>query len=355
MADNGGDSAMLGVSGPAAAGILDRVSGGSVSELAPYSSTTTSLGGAEALVVRTDFLGGPGYDLVLPSSDRDTAWRELLDAGSGLGLKPAGSDALEALRIDRGRPAYGRELTQDFNPLEAGLEGYVSFNKECYIGQEVVARLNAYDKVQRRLVGLAWEGEYEPPPGAELRAGGRRVGVLTSVAASPRSPRPRRSRLRPPAARRAGGRAGDSRRRGGRRGADQGRPLSERRRRRASHEVRENPPSTTSTWPRIISASLVHRKATTLATSSEGDHPAQQRPTARLQHLVLDGEVVQGPRVHVAARDGVDRDSQGGELHGQVAGDGLQGRLGGAHREVEGQHPLGALAGDVDDVAAVGH
>ena len=66
-----------------------------------------------------------------------------------------GGEALEAVRIWRGVPAHGAELTEERNPLEAGLVRFVSFNKACYIGQEVVARLNAYDKVQRSLVGLS--------------------------------------------------------------------------------------------------------------------------------------------------------------------------------------------------------
>ena len=83
----------------------------------------------------------------------------------------------ERYRVEMGEPSFGHELTEDFNPLEAGLIDYISFNKGCYIGQEVVARLNTYDKVQRKLVCLAWDGVLE---GNQIGFQGKSVGVVTS-------------------------------------------------------------------------------------------------------------------------------------------------------------------------------
>ena len=62
------------------------------------------------------------------------------------------SSQFENLRILVGYPKFGNELTEEFNPLEALLDDHISFNKGCYIGQEVVARLNTYNKVQRQMV-----------------------------------------------------------------------------------------------------------------------------------------------------------------------------------------------------------
>ena len=63
-------------------------------------------------------------------------------------------EELERWRIAAGLPAAGHELTEDWNPLEAGLWDHVSFTKGCYVGQEVVARLRTYDKVSREIVRL---------------------------------------------------------------------------------------------------------------------------------------------------------------------------------------------------------
>lgn len=89
----------------------------------------------------------------------------------------------EALRIDAGVPTFGRDVTEDNNPLEAGLWDSVSFEKGCYVGQEVVARLRNYDKVMKQLCRIELPASF--PTGTKLLADGRDVGVLTSVAGPP--------------------------------------------------------------------------------------------------------------------------------------------------------------------------
>ena len=186
--DHSGESAMIGLAGPRAGDLLDSVGGHEASTLAPNTSAMAEIDGILVLVVRTDFLGAPSYDLVTPAEGARKTWERLLDIGAAFEARPIGTEALELLRIERGIPAHGRELTEDFNPLEANLKAHISFNKECYIGQEVVARLDTYDKVQRRLVGLAWACGYDPSPGADLTAGDRVVGTVTSSAAPLRGP-----------------------------------------------------------------------------------------------------------------------------------------------------------------------
>ena len=163
------------VIGPDAAGLLDRLTGGEASLLGPYAHQSIVIDGVEARLARTDFAGVPGYELIAPADLGETLWTAL---GAG-GAEPVGGDALETVRIWRGVPAHGAELTEERNPLEAGLVRFVSFNKACYIGQEVVARLNAYDKVQRQLVGLSWKAEGCPEKDT-LFAGERAVGELVS-------------------------------------------------------------------------------------------------------------------------------------------------------------------------------
>lgn len=180
--DVSGETALLSLVGPNAAALLGDACG--LNGLDVYESAAVSLGGVETTVVRTDFLKLPSYELITPSSGLDAVHEALLETGAVHGLAAIGDEALELLRIERGVPVQGRELTEDANPLEAGLIEHISFNKGCYIGQEVVARLNTYDKVQRTLVGLSWEASIAPDEGAELFADGKKVGVLTSAAVS---------------------------------------------------------------------------------------------------------------------------------------------------------------------------
>ena len=111
-------------------------------------------------------------DVIGDMSDRERIIEFLKNSGTQLE-----SNQFENIRIPLGFPKFGMELTEEFNPLEAGLIDHISFNKGCYIGQEVVARLNTYDKVQRKLVKLSWDGLLE---GNEIFSGGKVVGVITS-------------------------------------------------------------------------------------------------------------------------------------------------------------------------------
>lgn len=86
----------------------------------------------------------------------------------------------EYLRIHAGMGKIGHEWSLDYNPLEAGLLHLTSFTKGCYIGQEVVARLDSYNKVKQRVMGLSSDSEIIL--NSELFADGVKVGAITSVA-----------------------------------------------------------------------------------------------------------------------------------------------------------------------------
>ncbi len=122
-----------------------------------------------------------GYSVVGPADSFavvSTAVRDAVLARGGLSGDRA---AFETYRVLRGVPAAGHELTLDYNPLEAGLWDAVSFDKGCYVGQEVIARLRTYDKVSRVIVGLELgKPAALPEPGASILIDGRRAGALTS-------------------------------------------------------------------------------------------------------------------------------------------------------------------------------
>ena len=179
------ETSMLSVAGPGAASLLEATSDADISPIGRYDAVGTSVGGAETTLVRTDFLGLPGYDLITDTVDGERLWRTLLDAGRVAGIRPVGQEALNVVRVERGVPAYGRELGEDYNPLEARLLDHISFTKGCYVGQEVVTRLNTYKKVQKFLVGLRWQADDPPPAQAKLLLEGKQVGVLTSAATPP--------------------------------------------------------------------------------------------------------------------------------------------------------------------------
>lgn len=91
-------------------------------------------------------------------------------------------DELKLMRISAGLPAWGHELSDAVTPLEVNLLPAVSFDKGCYVGQEVIARQTNYDKITRRLVGLVF-GPDAPADveGARVQAPGRDGSVTSSV------------------------------------------------------------------------------------------------------------------------------------------------------------------------------
>ncbi len=170
------ETALLSVVGPSAGDLL----GPGVRSLGLYDACEIDIEGVLVRAVRTDALGTTGYDVLATASQAEEAWNAL----ARMGAVPMGEDAAETLRVEQGVPRYGRELGEEFNPLEAELLSSISFDKGCYIGQEVVVRLNTYDKVQKRLVGVALD-DGGPEPEARLEVDGKEVGFLTSVVDSP--------------------------------------------------------------------------------------------------------------------------------------------------------------------------
>lgn len=98
-----------------------------------------------------------------------------------------GEDAYDAFRIENGIPSDPNELNDFYNPHEAKIIDLVDFKKGCYIGQEVIARLDTYDKVQRHLVGLCFPELIETNEKFSLLDEELdEVGVVTSIAFSPK-------------------------------------------------------------------------------------------------------------------------------------------------------------------------
>lgn len=133
---------------------------------------------AEVLIGGTDPLAGGGLNIIAEADRIPDLWARLVAAG----VTPIGYAAYDRLRIEAGWPEYGREIVDAYNPLEAGLLNAVSFTKGCYIGQEVIARLDTYQKLKQHLMGLRFANAVETSVGAAIEMGGRVVGSVTSVA-----------------------------------------------------------------------------------------------------------------------------------------------------------------------------
>lgn len=101
------------------------------------------------------------------------------------GLPQAGELAMTVARVESGEPVMGRDVDESTIPQETGLvPDAVSFTKGCFLGQELVARIDSRGRVNRHLRGLAVTRNVLPPEGAEVWAGDRDAGRITSVSES---------------------------------------------------------------------------------------------------------------------------------------------------------------------------
>ncbi|HSL04580.1 MAG TPA: aminomethyltransferase family protein [Nitrospiraceae bacterium] len=177
---------LLLVSGPKTCATVSAAFGVEMSDLEPVSAIAAKIGGQTAFFLRTEETGEDDLEILLPTDTLPTAWERLMEAGAAYGINAVGDHAREALRIEAGLPKAGPDLNEEIVPPEANLEGKAfSLNKGCYPGQEVVARMDTYGNVRRKLVGLVMNGSIIPPRGAKLFSGDREVGWVSSATDSP--------------------------------------------------------------------------------------------------------------------------------------------------------------------------
>lgn len=181
LKDVSGETAVFAVYGPRAGEKLIQA-GFDAANLLLHHWRQAEIAGCTAYVHRTDPVAGDGYFVIGQEADRAVLWPHLLTTG----LAAADEAAFDFLRIEAGLPRYGRELTNEYIPLEADLWNDVSFKKGCYTGQEVIARMESRGKLAKKLVKLQ---PAEPVnAGDQLTANGKNAGVITSVAVGPDGP-----------------------------------------------------------------------------------------------------------------------------------------------------------------------
>lgn len=165
---------LLTVQGPQAEAVLTKL------DLpAPTEPLTVAQTEDEIYIVHQPRLGTDGFDLFIPI-DAMNAWRERLDTIAPRCQMPT----FEKARVLATIPQFGVDLTTDNFPPEGGLETRaISYTKGCYIGQEIIARIRTYGKVNKVLRGLSLEGA--AAIGDPVLHEGTPVGTLSSVCHEP--------------------------------------------------------------------------------------------------------------------------------------------------------------------------
>ena len=180
-----GETVMLTVQGARAPEIVRAALGDKTLNVERGRVLTARFKDADVTLVRATYTAEDGFDLFVKLSEAETLWRALVEVGA----RPAGFDALEVLRVEAGLPRYGVDSSDANVVLEVVDEAEaVSYTKGCYTGQEIIARIHWRGHVAKRLAGVIFARDAEPPDDSAVRSctEGREVGRITSTVFSPR-------------------------------------------------------------------------------------------------------------------------------------------------------------------------
>lgn len=149
------------------------------------SFTKVIVSGCEVVLCRTGYTGELGYELLPKWSDAEKVWNAIIDASQPFGGVVCGLGARDTLRTEMGYPLHGHELSLDITPVQASANWAVGWNKEYFVGSEVL-RAEKSDGPTRRLVGLKAIGRGIPRAHMRvLSIDGEEIGEVTSGTFSP--------------------------------------------------------------------------------------------------------------------------------------------------------------------------
>ncbi len=175
---------MIAVQGPKALELLTMVTRLELANMKYYSVKDASILGAVGVVSRTGYTGEVGYELVVPASETERIWKTLLEAGASHGIMACGLGCRDTLRLEAAMPLYGHELNESTDPLMAGLEFGVRFNKPEYTGKAALEQIKAAGLKMSR-VGLVLEGRRIAREESPVQLHGEVIGRVTSGTFSP--------------------------------------------------------------------------------------------------------------------------------------------------------------------------
>jgi folate-binding protein YgfZ len=182
--------AHLSLQGPVSSCAVGALLGDEATKLAMWEIAERTYQDDPLYVTRAAHCGEDGFDVFVPSAKAASLWAALSQHRSEFAVHSVGWDALNVRRVEAGIPWWGEELGSSIVPLEARLESAIHFRKGCYVGQEIIARIEARGHVNNLLAGFFIHGETLPPRGAEVHADGKKAGELRSAVHSLRLDRP---------------------------------------------------------------------------------------------------------------------------------------------------------------------
>jgi len=181
---------LITIQGPDSKKLLEMLLDESLPQMKEYEFQKKDYNGTELMIVHVNRTGEEGYDLYIDNAELKPFWEDLMKKGESLKIKPVGYDALDILRIESGIPVYNIDMDENNIPIEAGLWNALDFEKGCYVGQEVVARIKWRGHVNWHLVGFVCREYSVSEAGHEIFMNEKKIGRVTSSALSPKLNKP---------------------------------------------------------------------------------------------------------------------------------------------------------------------
>ena len=178
------DRALLALQGPKAAGAFERAMHGITRDFGFMEARRWQFGELDLIVTRSGYTGEDGFEISVAAGQAQQLADRLC---AEIEIKPIGLGARDSLRLEAGLPLYGHDLTEDTDPVSAGLAfaiGKARRHDGGFPGAERILQLLEQGAPTHR-VGLALEGRAAAREGAEVFAGDRQVGRVTSGGFSP--------------------------------------------------------------------------------------------------------------------------------------------------------------------------
>jgi aminomethyltransferase len=182
---NAGDEYFqIALQGPLSEKIIKGITGNDVSKLKFYHSKEEKISNLHVLISRTGYTGEDGFEIYGKSEEAEKIWDVIMEEGKQYDISPCGLGARDLLRLEMGYCLYGTDITTETTPLEANLSWVVSFDKEFFIGKDILLKKKR-EGVKRKLAGIRVPGRRIPRYGYNILKKRKEIGVVTSGNFSP--------------------------------------------------------------------------------------------------------------------------------------------------------------------------
>lgn len=179
------DYAQLAIQGPTAAALVQSLTKADLSGIKYYHFAEGEVAGVPCLISRTGYTGEDGFELYCPASMGEKLADAVVAAGAPFGLELTGLGSRDSLRLEAGFPLYGHEITDQINPIAAGLGWVVKFDKGPFIGSDVLKAEKEKGSAKKIVFFKTGDRRIIRGGAPVLNAAGAEVGVVVSGTLSP--------------------------------------------------------------------------------------------------------------------------------------------------------------------------